>query len=305
MVSDADADAHDDGDTDTDTDAETDTGTVSATVPDPDTDDERLPSPPRGADRPDGGRTVTLVALEGAVGTLTRVPIRRHEAGWAAAGRTPWTFPVVGGAIGAVAGAVLLLPLTPATAAVALPVAIYGLTGLVHVDGLADVADAAAVHGGADRRREALEDPAVGAAGTLAVALAVLGLAAAGAALATMPVRVGVGIIIAAEVGAKLAMATLVCVGDAARPGLGAAVAAENGPADRWPALLAALPATAATWPHPAAVGALLAGPAVAIAARRRASRLFGGIGGDVLGASNEIARLVGLHLGVTLWLVW
>jgi len=33
--------------------------------------------------------------------------------------------------------------------------------------------------------------------------------------------------------------------------------------------------------------------------------RALGGVNGDVIGATNELARAVGLHLGVAVWIVF
>jgi adenosylcobinamide-GDP ribazoletransferase len=47
---------------------------------------------------------------------------------------------------------------------------------------------------------------------------------------------------------------------------------------------------------------ALLAAVATALAVERWANAHLGGVSGDVLGATNELARLAALHLGVIAW---
>jgi adenosylcobinamide-GDP ribazoletransferase len=103
---------------------------------------------------------------------LTRIPVGRSVDA-AAVGRAAPLYPLVGAAVGALAGGVVDLtagPL-PALAAAALGVGVAALlTGAMHIDALADTADAL---GGMSRERrlEIMRDHAVGAFGVTAVAL--------------------------------------------------------------------------------------------------------------------------------------
>jgi adenosylcobinamide-GDP ribazoletransferase len=116
-----------------------------------------------------------MLAVSAAVGFLTRVPIRR-EVGASDVARGAVFFPVVGAAIGAVTGGVALLAhlaLSPfLSAALAIAVA-TALTGALHLDGLADTADA---FGGRtrERRLEIMRDSRIGTFGAAAVALDLL-----------------------------------------------------------------------------------------------------------------------------------
>jgi adenosylcobinamide-GDP ribazoletransferase len=117
---------------------------------------------------------------------LTTLPLPRGEAGGDLGAAAGW-FPVVGLLLGAVlAGASLLLAwaVPPLVAAVLLVGLWAGLTGGLHLDGLADAADGL---GGGFSRAEALaimRDARTGAFGVVAI---VLVLAAKGAALASLP----------------------------------------------------------------------------------------------------------------------
>jgi adenosylcobinamide-GDP ribazoletransferase len=87
------------------------------------------------------------------------------------AGAAGW-FPLVGAAVGALAGgarlgAEQLLGRTPAT--VLAMIALVLLTGALHQDGLADTADGLGARGERARRLEAMRDPAAGVFGTLAL----------------------------------------------------------------------------------------------------------------------------------------
>jgi len=251
-------------------------------------------------------------ALLGAVGFLSRLPVGHTEAGWEAFRSSPATFPLAGYLVGAlvalppVIGSLLPVRVSTPTLAFAFVVGVYAVTGINHADGVADLGDAAVVHGDARRRREVLTDTTVGVGAVLAVALVVVGLATAGAVLAELarlaPVA-ALGVVVAAEVGAKAAMAALVCLGDAPHEGLGAALTSAAGPRSAVPVAVATAPAALLAWPRLLPGVAVLAAAAlVAGAALWWARSRLGGVSGDVLGATNETARVLGLHVGVFAW---
>ncbi|MUW16062.1 adenosylcobinamide-GDP ribazoletransferase, partial [Halorubrum sp. CBA1125] len=130
-------------------------------------------------------------ALRGALGFLTRLPVGRDEATWEAFVQSPATFPVVGYLVGALVALPFLLPAPAPTVALAFPVAVYAATGITHLDGVADLGDAAVVHGDAAARRAVLKDSALGVGGTVALVAVVLGLATAAFALAEAAVSTG------------------------------------------------------------------------------------------------------------------
>ncbi|QKY16318.1 adenosylcobinamide-GDP ribazoletransferase [Halorubrum sp. CBA1229] len=258
--------------------------------------------------------TATALALRGALGFLTRIPVGRDEAEWEAFAGAPWTLPVVGYLVGGLVALPLLAPVPAPTVALAFPLAVYAVTGITHLDGVADLGDAAVVHGGPDERREVMKDSALGVGGTVALVAVVLGLATAALGLAEAASAAGtpgvrdrlgtaVGVVVAAEVGAKAATATLVCVGDAAHEGLGSALTGEVDAGAALPVLALAAPAALLAWPRLLpGVAALLAALATAWLLRRWARRRLGGVSGDVLGATNELARVAALHAGVIAW---
>ncbi|WP_144799812.1 adenosylcobinamide-GDP ribazoletransferase [Halorubrum depositum] len=257
-----------------------------------------------------------IAALRGALGFLTRIPAGRSEAAWKAFAGAPWTFPLVGYLVGALVALPLLAPAPAPTVALAFPLAVYAVTGITHLDGVADLGDAAVVHGGPEARREVMTDSALGVGGTVALVAVVLGLATAALGLAeaagttgaagagvTGGVAVAVGIVVASEVGAKAATATLVCVGDTAHEGLGSALTEEIDAGSALPVLALTAPAALLAWPRVLpGVAALLAALATAGALRGWARRRLGGVSGDVLGATNELARVAALHAGVIAW---
>jgi adenosylcobinamide-GDP ribazoletransferase len=208
--------------------------------------------------------------------------------------------PIVGLAIGGAAAGVLLLAraaaggdtsLLPAALAIA---SIVLMTGALHLDGLADTADALGVRGDAARAREVAKQPATGAFGVSAVVVIVLldvaaVAAAAGQGRSTTALVVG-------SAGGRLA-ATWACRSEAPATdvGLGTWVARTV----RTRAAVAATAATivvcglvaAAEQAHRAAatlssVAAIVAALLVGGLVRRIGCRAFGGLTGDVLGAT-------------------
>lgn len=244
---------------------------------------------------------MVLTAVRGAFGFLTTVPVGMNADAWEGFRSTPATAVLPGYLVGAVASVPLLVLPPGPLAGAAFVIVGYLATGINHADGLTDVADALAVHGERADRIAAMEDSAVGVGGTLALGLVTLGLFAAGQSLAGAG-RVGVGAVVAATVGANLAMLVVLARGTPRHEGLGASVAAgvtrrtlPAGVALAVPAALLALPSVAGA--VALGVAALVGAGAVPVAHSR-----FGGTSGDVLGATVELGRLVGLLAGVTAW---
>lgn len=263
-------------------------------------------------DNTQAGPARPIPALRGAVTFLTRIPIPGGErADWHAFRRAPWTMPVIGAMVGGIAGLAFLAP-SPWTAATLYLVGLYLIGGITHADGLADLGDALAVHG-PERRVEVLKDSSLGVGGTLALVTTLIATTLGAIALATGFVggaggagTVAFRIVLAAEVGAKVGMALLVCLGSPAHEGLGASMATAVGPLSLVPVV--ALSATVLLAPPagalPALFAALLAGPTVGVILFVRVRPWLGGISGDVLGAANELGRAVALHAGVIAWTI-
>ncbi|MHB9288925.1 adenosylcobinamide-GDP ribazoletransferase [Halobacteriales archaeon Cl-PHB] len=243
---------------------------------------------------------MVLTALRGAIGFLTRLPVGHDERAWESLRRAPAALVVGGYLVGTVLAAIVALPMPVLVVGLAYPVFLLVLTGITHADGLADLGDAAVVHGSPAERREVMRDTTIGVGGTVALGLDLVGLALAGVALAGLPLRIGLGLVVAAEVTAKVAMVGLATLGQPTHDGMAAAVEADRG--DLVLALVLGLPAAALTWPSPAAGVGIAAGLATAGLVLGWARRTLGGVSGDVYGAGNEMARLAALHLGVVAW---
>src|SRR5258705_1891264 len=110
--------------------------------------------------------------LAAAVAFLTRLPVPQH---WLAGDRTgAAAFGLVGAAIGLIAALPLALigQVHPGPAAISSLAILAILSGGLHLDGLADTADALAAPAGAAER--ARVDPRAGSAGVVAVVLLLL-----------------------------------------------------------------------------------------------------------------------------------
>lgn len=256
---------------------------------------------------------MVLSALRGALGFLSRLPVGHSEDAWAAFTAIPAAFPLAGYVVGGLVSlpflAVGVLP-GPVVAAAAFALLI-AVTGVNHADGLADLGDAAVVHGAPEARREVMRDTTVGVGAVLALGTVLVGLAFGLLAVTALPVRVAVAVVVASEVGAKVAMAALACLGEPSHEGFGATMLDGNGPSDLLLALAVAVPAALVVVPVTAV--ALASALAVALLVRRWAQRTLDGVGGDVFGATNELARVAALHgavaawylLGGSLWTLW
>ncbi len=218
--------------------------------------------------------------------TLVPVPMRTTEPGKAAL-----FFPLVGAGLGA-AGALLLLVLGPH-----LPVELRTLlvvvfwvvvTGALHEDGLADVADAVRAGRTRERMLEILKDSRVGTFGALALVASVTlrWQALAGLRLDYMPALVAV---------MTLSRASIVVLARIARPatdGLGSQFAARVSTATTLAAVLQGV--AAALWCGWLAGAALVAATAlVVVVARWYFQRRLGGVTGDCLGATSQVVEMV------------
>lgn len=246
---------------------------------------------------------MVLTAVRGALGFLTRLPVGRSDRAWAALGEAPAVMVLAAYPIGALA-ALPLLWLPGPVAALAYPLVLVATTGITHADGLADLGDAVVIHGSPAERRAVMHDAQTGVGGALALGLDLIGLALAGLALAGAPHLVTLGVVVAAEVGAKLGMVTMAVLGNAAHEGMGAHVVGAS-PIQLVAGVVLGIPAALVAWPLIAPAVALPAAVVGGLAVFAWAHSRLGGVSGDVFGAANEVARLLALHVGVVAWTHW
>ncbi len=216
------------------------------------------------------------------------------------AGALPW-FPVVGAALGLVLGmawwaAALVWP--PLVAAAVVVVVDLALTGMLHLDGLADSADGLlAPHLDRQRRLAVMADVDTGAFALGAVVSVLLARLVAVAALAPAPLLLA---------GLWCASRTAMAVGarslDYARPS-GLATPFLGGRAAGLAAGGCILALVLVVGGHGlAGVAALVASLAAAAGVLALGRRRLGGFTGDVLGAAGMVAETAGLVVAAARW---
>jgi adenosylcobinamide-GDP ribazoletransferase len=233
------------------------------------------------------------MGLRAAIRFLTIVPVRGGDA---PPGRAAAFFPLVGAGIGAAGAGVYLL------AHAAFPVSIAALatvafwtviSGVLHEDGLADVADAVRAGRSRERILAILKDSRIGTFGAVAILLSVLARWQALEYLATPRV---VEVLIASQAVPRAAMVAMAWCSRPIESGTG-------------PGLGFALASTLST---PAAVAAIVQGAAAALvmgwrpglimiagsvlivqAARGWFYRRLGGINGDCLGFTEQVLEIL------------
>jgi len=241
---------------------------------------------------------------------LTILPIPHSSPAGASlhgAARGMYLFPVAGAVIGLVMGLLawgLFEAVDPLLAGLAVAAAILAITGLHHTDGLSDLADGLMAGGGSyDKKLEAMRDKVTGTAGTAAIVLCVAGMVIV---LSRMnefaALQIVVGILLS-EMLAKFSMVVMAAAAGHAASGSGSGALFVQAMKDRRKLMVAAL----ITVPVVVILGGVVAGmimlaasvlvPAILICV---AGRSFGGITGDVIGASNEMVRLATLAVFVS-----
>ncbi len=226
---------------------------------------------------------------------LTRLPLPGQRAVEPAPlAKCAWAFPVAGLVAAVPAAAVYGLAATaglpPLPAAILCVACMVALTGALHEDGLADVADGFGGGGNKAEKLEIMRDSRIGGFGVIALTLCLAARITAIAAIAG-PAAV-TGAVIAAAVTSRAAMAgVLYALPPARTGGPGAAAGKPTARCVAMAVVLAfAISLAALDWigADLAIVAALLVGGAVALLARRQ----VGGHTGDVLGAVQQAAEV-------------
>lgn len=223
-----------------------------------------------------------------AVGLLTIVPVRARRDAGGLGSAAPW-MPVVGAFVGAGAAAVHRAadgPLDRSVAAVLAVAWLIVVTGALHVDGLADCADALGVRGGRERRLAVMRESTIGTFGVVAIVLYALLLATAIAGLRASDVP---GTLVVAGALSRWSAVAHALFAPPARPdGLGAAFVVT--PVAMALATAAAGGIAAALLGLGGVVG-LAAAMVAVVVTTTWARRALGGRTGDTLGATVAVAE--------------
>lgn len=264
---------------------------------------------------------------------LTIIPVGGKEDFIFTTAENMYLFPIVGGLIGLMAGlyflasnAVVGFLLGLLNAYIALPIKLLAtlipaamtiafllvMTGLQHFDGLIDLGNAVGIRNLHDRKMKAHEWTVT--YGGAVLALAVEGSAVAGllfVVLGSMNLWLVFSAVVLAELSAKLAMVTIVWIGKPSHKGLGSIFLAK---AKKRKNFIAYALSALIVYPvfyftgYPilglAAVALVFVSVPVAFLMKWVSERVFGGVSGDMIGATNEVARAITLILFAAVLLV-
>ena len=237
---------------------------------------------------------VFLKPIQSVLAFLTILPVGKQNQDIYYIAKNMYLFPAAGLVIGSIIGAMALGIsdfLHPLLTGFLITGALVILTGVHHTDALADFADGLMAKGSKEVKHKAMLDPAVGSAGVATLVMYFAGM--------IIVFNIGFGSslaiftsIITAEVIAKYVMVLLANRGISAWEGFSSPFIAAM--KDRYKMIVATGIMVAIVWFASSYAGfiALLISLMLAQLLKYISSKNFGGVSGDVLGASNEITRL-------------
>jgi len=241
----------------------------------------------------------------GFIGGLTfesTLPVKGGEASFEAFIDRLYLYPVLGAFLGGLIGIVGVgLSYLPGFVGASLTILVYySICGIIHTDGLTDLADGLAAGGSPEERTKAMKDEKTGAAGLVGIMVVNLLLFSVLVELFATgePLRIFF-VILVAEVLSKETMLSLLFLGEGAHEGLGSTFMEKTGVRDF-------LIGTGFTGLALAWLGEPLAFLAMGLVVLTVplfiwfGNRVAGGTSGDVIGAGGEFVRplaLIGLVL--------
>ena len=236
-----------------------------------------------------------LQGLIDVIGFLTAIPVRLNEHSLKNAAEHMYLFPLVGGFIGLVGGVIAYLigQAFPRIVAATISLfAIFALTRFYHIDGLLDFGDGLVAHGSKMEKLRAMKDCRIGAGGlTLGLMIILLTIWT----ITSFPQELIVQYFMVSEVLAKFSMIVLAVFGRSAREGTNRYfVAAMKGQRGYVRFLLAVVISVTVSFPLVGlkAIYAAITTIFVSFFILAISNINFGGITGDVFGATNEVSRI-------------
>ena len=229
---------------------------------------------------------------------LTAIPVSMDEDMLTDAAKSMFLFPLIGAFIGLLAG------LFGWVTSQVLPSLVVGglvlgllllITGLHHTDGLLDFGDGVMAHGSSERKIEIMHDQLTGAGG---LSLGILTFLITALSIAELNTNLIIQSLVVVEISAKLSMVVGAWAGKAVHQGMSSsfleAMHGKNG-TTRLVAALAISFGIAIPLLWLAGVVTVLAAIIVSLVMVEISHRNFKGVTGDVLGATNELTRMVSL----------
>ena len=210
-------------------------------------------------------------------------------------------FPVVGLVIGVLVGSLgfgLSFFLDPLLVSLLVVASIAIITGIHHSDGLADFSDGLMVKGSKEKKLSAMKDISTGSAGIVGIVLYLVGL------IITLSLTSGIDLfkaILISEILAKFSMVFMASIGKSAS--LGSNSPFVNLMKDKRKLALASVLMVIPVVFVGGTIGLVMIGVVLILTLFLilLSSRSFGGITGDVLGATNELTRLASLMVFVSI----
>jgi adenosylcobinamide-GDP ribazoletransferase len=239
-----------------------------------------------------------LKELKNLFSFLTTIPVAMDEDMLTDAAKSMFLFPLIGAFIGLLAG------LFGWVTSQVLPSLVVGglvlgflllITGLHHTDGLLDFGDGVMAHGSPERKIEIMHDQLTGAGG---LSLGIMTFLITALSIAELSTSVIIQGLVVVEVSAKLSMVVGAWAGKAVHQGMSSyfleAMHGKKGTA-RLVAALAISFGIAVPLLWFAGVITLLAAIIASLVMVEISHRHFNCVTGDVLGATNELTRMVSL----------
>ncbi len=244
-------------------------------------------------------------ALRNGFGFLTTIPVGISMEGIEKLMKHIYIFPFIGMVVGIVLAVIafassVIFP--PMLTSFVIIIAIYVLTGFNHIDGLADFGDGIAAHGSREKKTAAMRDTAVGTGGFAVCMIAFLGVFSS---LFSIQEKNGTLLpfaLIVAETGAKQSMVTVAAFGKKIHEGFGAMTVDNTKLSDFITGMVFSGVVCYFVLGVPG-IETLIIAQLAALLVLNTANRNFGGVSGDVVGASNEVGRLAALLFIGGLWM--
>lgn len=212
-----------------------------------------------------------------------------------------FVFPIVGIVIGLIVGSIgfgLSFFLDPLLVSLLVVASIVIVTGIHHADGLADFADGLMVKASKEKKLQAMKDLSTGSAGIVGIVLYLIGL------IITISLTSGFDLfraILISEILAKFSMVLIASIGNSASPGSNSPFVEIMKDKKKLAAAFFIMIIPVAVIGETTGLVMLAVTVTLTLFILAISTRSFGGITGDVLGATNELTRLAALMVFVSI----